>query len=329
MKKRVFSGIQPTGTIHIGNYLAAIRHWAASQREHDSIFCIVDLHAITVPQDPEMLKAKNRETAAILLAAGIDPGVSSVFLQSQVGAHAELAWILNCMIPMGWMLRMTQFKEKSQKHRQQVSTGLFDYPALMAADILLYQTDLVPVGEDQKQHVELARNAAARFNSRYGHTFKLPEAVIPEEGSRIMALDDPTKKMSKTDTEGGRSVGVLDSPDEIRSKIMKAITDPLREIRFDRGRPGIYNLLVIYRLFSGLAATEIEERFAGKGYSEFKAELAEVIIEGLKPLQSRFHELIEDAEYINRVLGEGADRVRAAAYHTLSSVKEKVGLGLP
>lgn len=329
MKKRAFSGIQPTGTIHIGNYLAAVRNWAVSQAEHNSIFCIVDLHAITVPQDPVVLKAKIREVAGILLAAGIDPRVSTVFVQSEVSAHAELAWILNCFIPMGWMLRMTQFKEKSGKQRERVSAGLFDYPALMAADILLYQTDLVLVGEDQKQHVELARNAAGRFNSRYGQTFRLPEPVIPEVGARIMALDDPTKKMSKTEAGPGHAVGVLDPPDEIRAKIMKAVTDPLRKTAFDESRPGIHNLLVIYQLFSGLGRPEIEHRFAGKGYADFKAELAEVIVEGLRPLQSRFQELNADPDYISRLLHEGADRVRSVAESTLGRVKEKVGLGLP
>ncbi|HON38489.1 MAG: tryptophan--tRNA ligase [Desulfomonilia bacterium] len=329
MKKRVFSGIQPTGTIHIGNYLAAIRRWVIAQAEYESIFCIVDLHAITVPQEPKLLKAKNLEMAAILLAAGIDPGVSVIFVQSQIGAHAELAWILNCIIPMGWMLRMTQFKEKSQRQKEQVTTGLFDYPALMAADILLYRTNLVPVGEDQRQHVELARDVAERFNSRYGPTFELPEAVIPEVGSRIMGLKDPMKKMSKTGDEEGNVLGVLDSPDEIRAKIMKAVTDPLREIRFDPDRPGINNLLVIYELFSGESRAAIEQRFAGKGYAQFKAELAETVIEGLRPLQLRFRELMEDQRYIGRLLEEGAGRIRPVAEETLSTVKEKVGLGLP
>ncbi|HPW68564.1 MAG: tryptophan--tRNA ligase [Deltaproteobacteria bacterium] len=329
MKKRVFSGIQPTGTIHIGNYLAAIRRWAITQAEHESIFCIVDLHAITVPQEPKLLKAKNLEMAGMLLAAGIDPEVSVIFVQSRVSAHAELAWILNCIIPMGWMLRMIQFKEKSQRHKEQASTGLFDYPALMAADILLYRTGLVPVGEDQRQHVELARDVAERFNSRYGPTFELPEAVIPEVGSRIMGLKDPTKKMSKTGDDKDNVLGVLDPPDQIRAKIMKAVTDPLREIRFDPERPGIHNLLVIYELFSAEGRQAIEQRFAGKGYAQFKAELAEMVIEGLRPLQARFCELMKDQGYIGRLLEEGADRIRPVAEGTLNTVKEKVGLGLP
>jgi tryptophanyl-tRNA synthetase len=275
MKKRVFSGIQPTGDIHIGNYLGAIQHWVASQSELDSIFCIVDLHAITVPQDSKTLKSKIREVAGLLFAAGIDPKLSTVFVQSHISAHAELTWILNCFIPIGWMKRMTQFKEKSQKQKEQISTGLFDYPALMAADILLYGTDLVPVGEDQKQHVELARDVAQRFNSIYGETFKVPEVVIPETGARIMGLEDPTKKMSKSEVGPGHIIYLLDSPDDIRAKIMRATTDSLREIRFDESRPGICNLLVIYELFTKLGRKEIEARFEGKGYVDLKRELAE------------------------------------------------------
>ncbi|MGD0795678.1 MAG: tryptophan--tRNA ligase, partial [Dehalococcoidales bacterium] len=231
MKKRVFSGIQPTGNIHIGNYLGATKHWAAEQDNYDNVFCIVDLHAITIPQEPKVLKAKIREVTGLLLAAGIDPRKSIVFLQSHIHEHSELAWILNCFIPMGWMQRMTQFKEKA-KQKEQVSTGLFDYPALMAADILLYKTDVVPVGEDQKQHVELARDAAQRFNSIYGETFVLPEPVIPDVGARIMGLDDPTKKMSKSETAPNHAINLLDKPDAIRAKLARATTDSLKEIRF-------------------------------------------------------------------------------------------------
>jgi tryptophanyl-tRNA synthetase len=327
MKKRIFSGIQPTGNIHIGNYLGAIRHWVASQAKFDNIFCIVDLHAITIPQDPKKLKKKIREVAGLLFAAGIDPMMSAVFVQSCISAHAELTWILNCFIPMGWMQRMTQFKEKSRKQKEQVSTGLFDYPALMASDILLYETDLVPVGEDQKQHLEITRDVAQRFNSIYGETFKVPEAVIPEVGARIMGLDDPTKKMSKSETQSGHAIYLLDTPDDIRSKIMRATTDSLREIRFDEGRPGIYNLLVIYELFTKLSRPDIEARFEGKGYSDFKQELAEIIIESLRPLQSRYIELTADSTYIDSLLTEGASKVRPIAEKTLAIVKERVGLG--
>jgi len=327
MKKRVFSGIQPTGNIHIGNYLGAIRNWVASQAEYDNIFCIVDLHAITVPQDPKILKAKTRELAGLLFAAGIDPGRSVLFVQSHVSAHAELAWILNCFIPMGWMYRMTQFKEKSEKMKEMASVGLFDYPSLMAADILLYETDLVPVGEDQRQHLELTRDVARRFNSIYGDTFKLPEPVIPKVGARIMGLDDPTKKMSKSETASGHAINLLDSPDAIRSKIKRATTDPLREIRFDESRPGVNNLLVIYELFTGLCRSEIEAHFEGKGYANLKRELAEAVIEGLRPLQKRYRELMADPTYINSLLEEGAAKMRPLAGKTLGIVKDRVGLG--
>ncbi len=327
MKKRVFSGIQPTGTIHVGNYLAAIRQWVDSQSKYDSIFCIVALHAITVPQDPHLLHAKIREVAGLLFAAGIDPELSAVFIQSHVTAHAELAWILNCFVPMGWLQRVTQFKEKSNRQRGEVSTGLFDYSALMAADILLYETDLVPVGEDQKQHVELTRDIAGRFNSIFGQTLKLPEPIFPEMGGRIMGLDDPMKKMSKSETNAGHSIGLLDSPDEIRAKILRATTDSRREIRFDPTRPAINNLLTIYQRFTGMGAVEIEDRFKGKGYAEFKQELAEVIIEGLKPLQSRYHMLAADHDHLDHLLEQGETHVRPVAERTLRIVKEKIGLG--
>jgi tryptophanyl-tRNA synthetase len=326
MKKRVFSGIQPTGNIHIGNYLGATRRWAAMQDDYDNIFCIVDLHAITIPQDPEVLKAKIREVTGLLLAAGIDSHRSIVFLQSLVHEHSELAWILNCFIPMGWMQRMTQYKEKS-KNKEQVSVGLFDYPALMAADILLYNTNVVPVGEDQKQHVELARDAAQRFNSIYGDTFVLPEPLIGDVGARIMGLDDPTKKMSKSEEAQGHAINLLDPPDVIRNKIMRATTDSLRDIVFDESRPGVYNLLTIYQSFTGQAKADIEARFAGKGYSDLKKGLAQVVVEGLRPLQKRYREITADPAYIDSILREGAEKARPLAAKTLSLVKNKVGLG--
>ncbi len=327
MKKRVFSGIQPTGDLHIGNYLGAIQHWVKTQHEYDGIFCVVDLHAITVPQEPRVLKAKIREVAGLLIASGIDPRIASVFVQSHVHEHSELTWILNCYIPMGWMRRMTQFKEKSQKQREEVSTALFDYPALMAADILLYNTDEVPVGEDQKQHVELARNAAQRFNSIYGETFTVPKAVIAETGARIMGIDDPTQKMSKSEEQPGRAINLLDSPDDMRNKIMRATTDSLREIRFDENRPGINSLLVIYEQFTGQGREEIESRFEGKGYVDLKRELAEVVVESVNVVQTRYRELTADPAHIDRLLAEGADKVRPIAEKTLALVKERVGIG--
>lgn len=327
MKQRVFSGIQPTGTIHIGNYLGAIRHWVTAQANYDNIFCIVDLHAITVPQDPNILKAKSRELAGLLLAAGIDPARSALFIQSHISAHSELAWILNCFIPMGWMQRMTQFKEKSQNQKAQVSTGLFDYPALMAADILLYEADLVPVGEDQKQHVELTRDVAQRFNGLYGDIFKLPAPMIADVGARIMGLDNPLKKMSKSETQPGHAIGVLDPPDEIRLKIMRAVTDSQREIHFEKERPGLYNLLVIYELFSELSRPEIEQRFTGKGYGVFKRELAELVIESLRPLQTRYSALMADPANLEQLLAQGVAKVQPTAEKTLATVKDKIGLG--
>ena len=327
MKKRVFSGIQPTGDIHIGNYLAAIKHWVAMQDSYDCIFCIVDMHAITVPQDQKVLKAKIREVSGLLLAAGIDHERSVIFIQSHVSAHTEMAWILNCFIPMGWMQRMTQFKEKTQKQKEQVSVGLFDYPALMAADILLYDTDAVPVGEDQKQHVEMARDTAQRFNSIYGETLKLPEPLIPGVGARIMGLDDPTRKMSKSEENTGHAINLLDPPDAIRSKIQRATTDSLREIRFDENRPGIFNLLTIYQLFTGGSNKEIEAQFEGKGYADFKKALAEVVVEGLRPLQERYRELTAEPGLIDSILAEGAAKARPTAEKTLAAVKDRIGLG--
>lgn len=326
-KKRVFSGIQPTGDIHLGNYLGAIQHWVSIQSEFDCIYCVVDLHAITIPQDPKNLKTKIREVAALLMAAGLNPEQTVVFVQSHITAHAELTWILNCFTPIGWMQRMTQFKEKSEKQKERVSVGLFDYPALMAADILLYDTDLVPVGEDQKQHLEFTRDLAQRFNTMYGETFVLPDASIPKIGARIMGLENPTKKMSKSEGGEGNAINLLDSPDEIRSKIKRATTDSLREIRFDESRHGIHNLLVIYELFTGQKRGDIETRFEGKGYADLKNELAEVVVEGLRPVQSRYKELTEDPEHMDKLLSEAADRVRPTADRVLTKVKERIGIG--
>jgi tryptophanyl-tRNA synthetase len=326
MKKRVFSGIQPTGNIHIGNYLGAIKQWVQQQDVYDNVFCIVDLHAITVQQDPVYLKSKTRETTALQLAAGIDPKRSILFIQSHVSAHSELAWILNCVIPMGWMQRMTQFKEKS-KNKEQVSVGLFDYPSLMAADILLYNTEVVPVGEDQKQHVELARDTAQLFNSIYGETFVLPEPVIPSVGARIMGLDDPMKKMSKSETAPNHAIGLLDSPEVIKAKLSRATTDSQRDIVFDENRPGVYNLLVIYEAFTGQNKKEIEAHFAGKGYAALKKELGEAVVEGLRPLQTRYKELTADPAYIDSLLKKGADKARPIAEKTLKLVQERIGLG--
>lgn len=325
--KRVFSGIQPSGDLHLGNYLGALKRWVDEQGEKDNIFCIVDLHAITVPQDPKELRRKIRELAAIYFAAGIDPEKSTVFAQSDISAHAELAWILNCYTPMGWMNKMTQFKDKAGEKRESVSVGLYDYPVLMAADILLYQTDEVPVGEDQKQHVEITRDIAERFNSIYGETFKLPEPKISTIAARVMGLDDATKKMSKSNPNPNSRINLLDSPDLIRSKIMKATTDSEGVVKFDESRPGIYNLLEIYLTLTGKSKEDIESKFEGKGYGDFKKELAEVVVESLKPLQEKYQKLMQNPETIEKMLQEGADKIRPIAEKTLNEVKEKVGLG--
>jgi len=326
-KKRVLSGIQPSGALHIGNYLGAIKNWVASQDEFDNFFCIVDLHAITVPQDPKELKKNIRDLAAIFFASGIDPQKSTVFVQSHVSAHSELAWILNCFIPMGAMERMTQFKEKSLKQKDFISVGLFDYPALMAADILLYDADFVPVGEDQRQHIELTRDVAERINSKYGEVLKVPAPAIHKVAARVMGLDDPTKKMSKSESNPNHAVFLLDEPDVIRTKIAKATTDSEKTIVFDENRPAIYNLLEIYQAFSGKSSQEIESHFAGKSYVDFKSELAELIIEKLAPIQEKYKVLVENPQKLEEMLEEGARKAKEVADKTLRRVQEKVGLG--
>jgi len=325
MQKRIFSGAQPTGNVHLGNYLGALRNWVALQREYESFFCIVNLHAITVPQDPQMLAAKTRDLARIYLAVGIDPEVSTVFVQSDVAAHAELTWLLNGVTRMSELERMTQFKDKARKQEESLSVGYFDYPVLMAADILLYQTDLVPVGEDQKQHLELSRDIAIRFNRDYGETFRIPEPFIPKVGARIMSLADPAKKMSKSDVESETGcIMLLDDADAVRRKFKRAVTDSGTEIRFDPTRPAINNLLTIYQLLTEKTPAEIEEHFAGKGYGTFKEELADVTIEFLKPLQERVR-AIDDAK-LDEILGRGAARAESIAGPTLDQAKAKMGL---
>jgi len=325
-KKRVFSGIQASGNLHLGNYLGAIKNWVSMQKQYSNYFCVVDLHTITVPQDPSVLRANTREVAGLLFAAGIDEEDSVVFIQSHVRAHSELAWLLNCITPMGWLHRMTQFKEKSEQQKEEVSVGLFDYPVLQAADILLYDTHLVPVGEDQKQHVELSRDIAQRFNYRYGEVFILPESFIPPLGGRVMGLSNPEKKMSKSEEKRDDSIFLLDSPDQIRAKVKRATTDSLREIRFDEKRPGIYNLLSIYQLLTGKERVDIESLYAGKSYKDLKEQLAEVIIESLRPLQERYFELTGEEGYLDQMLARGAERAEAYAENKLQQVYQKIGL---
>ncbi|MFH1462113.1 MAG: tryptophan--tRNA ligase [bacterium] len=322
----VFSGIQPTGQLHIGNYAGAIRQWLDLQQEHECIFCIVDLHALTVPYDPKNLQDSILEKAVVYLASGIDPEKSVIFVQSQVKEHAELCWLLNTVTPLGELERMTQYKEKSKKFKQNLNAGLLNYPILMAADILLYQAELVPVGEDQKQHVELARTIARKFNQRFGQTFKEPSAQLPKSGARIMSLTEPVKKMSKTDSPES-CIGLFDEPEEIKAKIMKAMTDTGKIIKYDpKKKPGISNLLVVYALFSGKTAGETERKFKNKNYAEFKKSLVEVLINSLEPFRRKRKELLSREVYVKEILEQGRKRAQVLAGSTIQEVRKKMGL---
>lgn len=322
--KRVFSGIQPSGTPTIGNYLGAMKNFGRLQNEADCYFCIVDLHAITVPQDPAVLRANTMSLAAMYVASGIDPAKSTLFIQSHVPAHAELGWLLQCIAYYGELGRMTQFKDKSA-HKDVVTAGLFTYPALMAADILLYQTDLVPVGEDQKQHLELTRDIAERFNNRFGQTFVVPEPYIPKIGGRIMSLEEPTKKMSKSDESAGAFISMLDEPDVVRKKISRAVTDSEREVRYDEDqKPAISNLLTIYALCADRTVDDVAQQYNGQGYGPFKKDLAEVVVACLEPIQARYKELISSGE-LDNLLRDAAARAAAVADVTVKDVKDKLG----
>jgi tryptophanyl-tRNA synthetase len=323
--KRIFSGAQPTGNVHLGNYLGALRNWVALQREYESFFCIVNLHAITLPQDPKVLAAKTRELARIYFAVGIDPNFSTVFVQSDVHEHAELMWLLNSVTRMSELERMTQFKDKARKQEENVGVGLFEYPVLMASDILLYETDLVPVGEDQKQHLELTRDLAIRFNRDYGQTFVVPEPFIPKVGARIMSLADPSRKMSKSDDESEAGcIMLLDDADTVRRKFKRAVTDSGSEIKFDPSRPAIKNLLTIYQLLTGKSEVEIEDHFGGKGYAALKSDLADATIEFLRPFQERVRAIDDDK--LDQILLQGAERAQAIARMTLKRAKQSMGL---
>jgi tryptophanyl-tRNA synthetase len=324
MPKRIFSGIKPTGPLHLGNYLGALRNWVELQREYESLFCIVNLHAITIPVDPIYLANLTKEIARLYLAVGIDPEVSTIFIQSDVPEHAELAWILNCSTRVSELERMTQFKDQARKGRESLGAGIFEYPVLMAADILLYQTELVPVGEDQKQHLELARDLAIRFNRDYGETFRVPEPYIPRVGARIMSLSDPTKKMSKSDDDPHGCVMLLDDEETVRRKFKRAVTDSGTEIKFDDSRPAITNLLTIYQLLTGQSAEAVEQHFAGKGYAQLKQDLAEATVEFLRPLQERAT-AITDAD-LQRILELGRNKARTIARATLEDVMKRRGL---
>jgi tryptophanyl-tRNA synthetase len=335
LKKRILSGIQPSGNLTIGNYIGALRQWVREQDEYDCLYCVVDLHAITVPQDAAQLRAASRSTAATLLAVGLDPQRCTIFLQSHVRAHAELGWLLTCQTPLGWLYRMTQFKDKSAKlqgdQQDSVGAGLLVYPVLMAADILLYQTHAVPVGDDQRQHLELTRDLAQRFNHQYGDTFRLPEGIIPKEGARIMGLDNPLSKMSKSEKAEGHAVALLDAPNVIRKKFMRAVTDSGREIRFtdDPDKAGVNNLLTIYQAMTDETREQIEAHFDGKGYGDLKKAVGEAVAAKLEPFQQRYHEFLKDGGFVDEVLRNGAIKAAEIANATLNKARERLGLVTP
>lgn len=324
MKKRIFSGAQPTGQLHIGNYLGALKNWVALQDEYEAFYCIVNLHAVTLPQDPATLRKATLDLARIYLAAGVDPSRSTIFIQSDVPEHAELTWILSCIARMGELERMTQFKDKGKGNAERAGVGLFTYPVLMAADILLYQTDLVPVGADQKQHLELCRDLAERFNRDFGETFKVPDAYIPPVGASIKSLQDPEKKMSKSDKNLNGSIFLMDDADTVTKKIKRAVTDSGTMIEFDEARPAINNLLSIYQILTDKSPDECVAHFEGKGYGHFKAELAETVVEFLRPFQERIKEF--DDETLLGILKPGAEKAREIAGKTLSDVYSAMGI---
>jgi len=329
-RPRVFSGVQPTSTLHIGNYVGALRQWVEQQHEGDNLFCVVDLHALTVPEeiDPEGLREAVRSVAALYFAVGIEPDKNTVFVQSHVREHTELTWLLNCVTPLGWLYRMTQFKAKSEG-RESVGTGLLDYPVLMAADILLYDTDRVPVGDDQVQHIELTRDLATRFNHLFGETFKLPKAVLPRFGARIMGLDDPEVKMSKSIAAkvDGHAINLLDDEKRVRKAVMAAVTDSGRELRFEHASPGVRNLLAIYQALTGRPMPEIEAELEGAGYGQLKKAVVGVVMDTLTPLQQRYREFMDDRAELDRLLADGAERAAAIAARTMERVRVAMGVG--
>lgn len=326
-KKVVFSGVQSTGNLTLGNYLGAINNWTKMQEDYNCHFMIANLHTLTIRNNPQTLKENTLKLLALYIAAGIDPKKSNIFIQSQVSSHSELAWVLNCYTYMGELSRMTQFKDKSQKHVDNINSGLFTYPVLMAADILLYQADLVPVGEDQKQHLEITRDIAERFNNLYGETFKLPEAYVQGIAARVMGLQNPNAKMSKSSQIENDSVFLNDEPDVILKKFKRAVTDSENVVRYDvENKPGISNLICIYSAITGKSKEEIEEEFEGKGYGDFKIAIAECVIEELRPLQTKYKELIEKPEYLEKIYADGAKRAYDIAHKTLEDVYKKIGM---
>src|SRR5277367_2310220 len=328
MKKRVFSGVQPSGNLHIGNYLGALKSWVQIQRDYQCIFGIVDLHAITIYQNPAELKAKILETAALFLACGIDPQESTIVVQSAIPAHAELAWMLTCVTPIGWLERMTQFKAKSEA-QESILSGIMQYPVLMAADILIYQAAIVPVGDDQSQHLELTRDIAQRFNSLYGDTFVVPETRLPTVGARIMGLDEPEKKMSKSAVGSGHAVSLLDPPEVIRKKILRATTDSNPAVDMETAGAGVRNLLAIYQAFTECSDHELRAQFSGMRYGDLKKTVAEAVIAALEPIQKRYRDIVAEKGYVARVLEDGAGKVRPIADDTVHKTKLAMGLYTP
>jgi tryptophanyl-tRNA synthetase len=325
MKTRVFSGMQPTGNLHIGNYLGALKNWVRIQHDYECIFCIVDLHAVTAFQEPEQLRTKITEIAAIYLAAGIDPKACAIMVQSAVPAHTELSWMLTCVTPVGWLERMTQYKAKTA-NQESIGDGILQYPVLMAADILLYQAGIVPVGEDQAQHLELTRDIAQRFNSLYGDTFVVPGTSLPTVAARVMGLDDPSKKMSKSDASANHAVALLDPPDKIRKIIMRATTDSNPAVDFETAGPGVLNLTAIYQAFAGATDEQIKAQFTGLRYGELKKLVADMVIAHVEPFQHRYRQIISDPGYLAGILREGAERITPIANSTVQLVKQRMGL---
>ncbi|WP_373370312.1 tryptophan--tRNA ligase [Irregularibacter muris] len=326
-KKRIFSGIQPSGYFTLGNYLGALKNWTILQEEYDCIFCVVDLHALTVRQEPKELRQRTFDSFVQLLACGIDPEKALVFVQSQVSTHSEMAWLLNCYTYMGELNRMTQFKDKSAKHPENINAGLYTYPSLMAADILLYQADLVPVGDDQKQHIELSRDIAIRFNNSYSPTFQVPEGYFPKVGARIMSLQEPNKKMSKSDENVNAYITLLDDPDTIMKKVKRAVTDSDNQVRYDiQNKAGVSNLMDIYSSLTGKNRVDIEREFEGKGYGDFKTAVGQSIIDSLKPIQDKFNELSENKDYVHQLMKQGAEQASKISHKTLRKMKKKIGI---
>lgn len=327
-KKTIFSGIQPSGSLTLGNYLGAVKNWADLQEEYNCFYCVVDMHAITVRQEPAELRKRCLDVLSLIMAAGVDPKRNTLYIQSHVSAHAELAWILNCYTYMGELNRMTQFKDKAQRHPDNLNAGLYTYPVLMAADILLYRSDLVPVGVDQKQHLELSRDIAIRFNNLYGETFVVPEAYIPKAGAKIMSLQEPEKKMSKSDENPNAYIAMLDEPNVIRNKIKRAVTDSDGEIRFSpEEKPGVSNLLSIYAAIEGITPEAAEREFAGQGYGSLKTKVADAVIAVLEPLQARYREIRADKAFLSQVMTEGSEKAAKTAYKVLAKAQRKVGFG--